>query len=225
MSVRPPTATTPAMPAGPLSSAGAKGKGPHRRVLAGLVALALLGAACADLEASAAPTDPADGAAIAETTAPADDSGPAGALLGDGPSGDLLVGPDGRSLYAFTNDTQAISTCYGTCAEDWPPVIVGPDWTVGPRLDSGIFATTVRDDGQLQLVAGKWPLYYYAGDGAPGDINGHGAGDVWFLVDPDGSLIDLTAEEPADPPAAPDSSEVTEPDATDETPEPVAEGY
>ena len=41
------------------------------------------------------------------------------------------------------------------------------DWDVAPGLDSGIFATTVRDDGQLQLVAGKWPLYYFAGDAVP----------------------------------------------------------
>jgi len=38
-------------------------------------------------------------------------------------------------------------------------------------------------------VAGKWPLYYYTGDAVPGDINGQGSGDVWFLVNPEGTLI------------------------------------
>ena len=114
-----------------------------------------------------------------------------GAFLGDSPLGEILVGADGRSLYAFTNDTQAASTCYGTCADDWPPVIVDPDWSVSPELDSGVFATTIRDDGRLQLVAGKWPLYYYANDDAAGDIAGHGLGDVWFVVDPSGmALVD-----------------------------------
>ena len=99
------------------------------------------------------------------------------------------MGPNGLTLYGFTNDVQAASTCYGTCADAWPPVIVSDDWTAGPGLDFGIFATTVRDDGQLQLVAGKWPLYYFAGDAVPGDIKGQGSGDVWFVVDTDGGLI------------------------------------
>ncbi|MDH3684065.1 MAG: hypothetical protein OEV40_29440 [Acidimicrobiia bacterium] len=57
-------------------------------------------------------------------------------------------------------------------------MIVDPDWTVAPDLDSGIFATTTRHDGQLQLVAGKWPLYRFTGDAAPGDSNGQGSGGV-----------------------------------------------
>ncbi|MGI9611717.1 MAG: COG4315 family predicted lipoprotein [Acidimicrobiales bacterium] len=194
------------------------------RILGSIVALALTCAACADLGTTAAEaTDPSGGAAIAETTAtttePTGDPG-AGALLGTTSIGDVLVGDDGRSLYGFANDTQAASTCYGTCAEDWPPVLVGPDWIVGPRLDSGIFATTVRDDGQLQLVAGKWPLYFYAGDGAPGDVNGHGAGDVWFLVDPAGSLLEPAGE------AEPTTEPAPEPEPNPETDRaPTAEGY
>ncbi|MEZ5226411.1 MAG: hypothetical protein R2710_06960 [Acidimicrobiales bacterium] len=93
------------------------------------------------------------------------------------------------TLHGFTNDTGRASVCTGTCAEAWPPVIVGADWTVAPGLDSGIFNTTTRDDGSLQLVAGKWPLYYYGGDVAPGDVNGQGSGDVWFVAGTDGGLI------------------------------------
>ncbi len=187
------------------------------RRLAGLLAVSLLGAACADLDGATTAVSPADGGAIAETTASSPTTAPAltdtipstGAGLGTTALGEVLVGPDGRSLYAFTNDTQASSTCYGTCAEDWPPVLVGEDWDVSPELDSGIFATTVRDDGQLQLVAGRWPLYHYAGDEVPGDIDGHGLGDVWFLVDPTGTLLEATPD-PADagePDPAPGTTE------------------
>ena len=49
---------------------------------------------------------------------------------------------DGLTLYGFVNDVDAISTCYSTCAEAWPPVIVDEEWTVGPGLDTGIFSTT-----------------------------------------------------------------------------------
>lgn len=103
--------------------------------------------------------------------------------------GDVLADPRGMTLYAFTNDTDATSTCYGTCAEAWPPVIVDPNFVVSPGLDSGIFATTEREDGAHQLVAGKWPLYLYAADAKPGDATGHGSGDVWFAVDTTGRTI------------------------------------
>ena len=89
--------------------------------------------------------------------------------------GPILVGVDGRTLYGFTNDTPIQSNCEGTCAEAWPPVVVPANWTVAPGVDSGIFNTITRPDGTLQLVAGKYPLYAYSGDTAPGDVNGQGS--------------------------------------------------
>ncbi len=123
--------------------------------------------------------------------------GPVEVLAGESPLGPILVGPNRMTLYGFTNDVDALSACYGTCADQWPPVIVSDDWIVDPALDAGIFATTVRDDGQLQLVAGRWPLYYYLGDEVPGDITGQGSGGVWFVAAADGSLI-LDGDEPSD---------------------------
>ncbi|MEM9714539.1 MAG: hypothetical protein AAGA17_20115, partial [Actinomycetota bacterium] len=90
--------------------------------------------------------------------------------------GDILVGENGLTVYGFTNDIDARPTCFDACADAWPPVLVGPDWNVGPDLDLGIFATIDRGDGTTQLVAGKWPLYYFAGDAAPGDVNGQNSG-------------------------------------------------
>ena len=103
--------------------------------------------------------------------------------------GKIMASADGLTLYGFINDVNAISTCYSTCAEAWPPVIVDDEWAVGPGLDTGIFSTTEREDGSLQLVAGKFPLYTYGGDAAPGDTTGQGSGDVWFAVNLDGTLI------------------------------------
>ena len=42
---------------------------------------------------------------------------------------------------------------------------------------------------RLQLVAGKFPLYDFGGDAAPGDLTGQGSGDVWFAVGLDGTLL------------------------------------
>ncbi len=172
-----------------------------RRLMAVAAALAIGLAACgSDDQESAAPTDAADVAVTQDDAAPSetptDVPTPVDVLAGDSALGPILVGPNGLSLYGFTNDVDAISACYGTCADAWPPVIVSDDWTAGPGLDFGIFATTVREDGQRQLVAGKWPLYYFAGDAAPGDIQGQGSGDVWFVVDLNGGLI--TDDAPAD---------------------------
>ncbi len=177
-----------------------------KRLIGGFAALALLTGACANNDgsetAAATPEDPAAAAAAvpaetAEATETPVAAGPA-VFLGSTELGNILIGSDGRSLYGFTNDIDAVSACYGGCEEAWPPVIVDESWTVGPGLDLGIFATTVRDDGQLQLVAGKWPLYYYIGDEAPGQVNGQGSGDVWFAANIDGSLLlDAPAADPA----------------------------
>ncbi len=164
-------------------------------------------------EPAAAPP-PAEAAPAAATPAP----GPAAVTTATTELGDILVGADGLTVYGFTNDTEAVSTCYGTCAEAWPPVIVDEDWSVAPGLDSGIFATTTRDDGSLQLVAGKWPLYYFAGDAAAGDTSGQNSGEVWFVVDTNGVLIQ--GEGAADGIADGDA-ETAEPDA-DEAPDALA---
>jgi len=162
-------------------------------VLATGLGLSLTLAACGgdDQTEVAAPPAVADGSATADDATPSTAPAPAtiDVLAGETDLGSVLVGPDGRTLYGFTNDVDALSTCYGTCADAWPPVIVSDDWTAGPGLDFGIFATTVREDGQSQLVAGRWPLYYFAGDAAPGDINGQNSGQVWFAVDLNGGLI------------------------------------
>jgi predicted lipoprotein with Yx(FWY)xxD motif len=128
--------------------------------------------------------------------------------------GTLLVGADGKTLYAFTNDTAATSTCFGTCATAWPPVIVPEDWQVGPGLDSAVFSSIIRTDGQRQLVAGKYPLYSFSGDTAPGETNGEGSGGVWFVIAPDASLI-KAAGQGSPSSGTPSSGTATKPPVTE----------
>jgi len=141
---------------------------------------------------SAAPADPSP-SAVVETVA---------VKAGQSELGEILVGADGLTLYGFTNDVNAIPTCYDACATAWPPVIVDAGWQTGPGLDSGVFSTIARTDGALQLVAGKFPLYFYAGDAAPGDTTGQGSGDVWFAVGLDAKLVQGLGAG-ASPPAKP----------------------
>jgi predicted lipoprotein with Yx(FWY)xxD motif len=109
--------------------------------------------------------------------------------VGETELGRVLVGPDGNTLYGFTLDSPARSNCDGSCAEAWPPLTVGPEWGVGPGVERSLLDTLPRSDGQVQLVAGDWPLYTFSGDFGPGDVNGQGSGEVWYAVGEDGELI------------------------------------
>lgn len=102
--------------------------------------------------------------------------------------GAVLVDAEGFTLYAFTPDAQGAPTCEGGCAGTWPPALV--DGTpAGSDAVLGAVATATHPDGGEQVTVNGWPLYRYAADAAPGDVNGQGVGDVWFAVSPDGSPL------------------------------------
>jgi len=108
---------------------------------------------------------------------------------GDTSLGKVLTSPSGLTLYALTTDTKDHSSCDGTCAQVWPPLLVGKGWTAAPGLDQSLFSTIVRSDGNRQLVAGQWPLYTFSGDTKAGDVNGEGSGGVWFAARVDGKVV------------------------------------
>ena len=39
-----------------------------------------------------------------------------------------------------------------------------------------------RDDGGRQVMYNVAPLYFFAGDSAPKQTNGHGVGGAWFVA-------------------------------------------
>jgi predicted lipoprotein with Yx(FWY)xxD motif len=108
---------------------------------------------------------------------------------GEGESlGPVLADSEGMTLYVFANDSENRSTCYDDCATNWP-AFTG-EATAGEGVDESLIGTTQRDDGETQVTYAGQPLYYYAGDGAPGDVSGHMVGEVWWVVSPDGEAID-----------------------------------
>ena len=85
--------------------------------------------------------------------------------------GTILVDGEGLTLYLFMPDAQGPSTCEGDCLAAWP-ALVGPA-TAGEGVDESLLATATRaDDGSEQVTYNGWPLYYFAQDSAPGDVNG-----------------------------------------------------
>jgi predicted lipoprotein with Yx(FWY)xxD motif len=104
--------------------------------------------------------------------------------------GDVLVGPEGMTLYMFEQDTRGAgeSTCTGGCADTWPPFTA----TGGVEAGDGVTAdvtTFERESGDRQVAADGWPLYYYAVDDEPGEASGQGVGGVWWVLAPDGAVI------------------------------------
>jgi predicted lipoprotein with Yx(FWY)xxD motif len=106
--------------------------------------------------------------------------------------GEIVVDGEGRTLYLFTRDTQGAgaSVCNGDCATAWPPLTVeDADAVVADDDVTAEVGTATRDDGSLQVTLNGWPLYYFQADAAPGDTNGQGVNDVWWVVDPAGEAI------------------------------------
>lgn len=98
--------------------------------------------------------------------------------------GDILVDGEGKTLYVFDNDTDENSTCYDDCQANWPPLT--EEVEAGEGVDASLLSTSEREDGSAQVTYAGRPLYYFAADQAPGDTNGQGIGDVWWVVGPDG---------------------------------------
>ena len=106
--------------------------------------------------------------------------------------GDFLIGPNGHTLYVFLKDTGPKSTCSGACASDWPPLTTTDKLTTAGGVSTSALKTERRGDGKMQVSFDGHPLYYYAGDLAPGDANGQGLdmfGAKWFALTPAGKPI------------------------------------
>ena len=101
--------------------------------------------------------------------------------------GDVVVDGDGRTLYMFVPDEGGEPTCTDDCAAVWP-VFEGPA-EAGDGADAALLSTATHPSGVTQVTYGGWPLYHFANDAAPGDVNGQGVNDVWFVVGPDGEPI------------------------------------
>jgi predicted lipoprotein with Yx(FWY)xxD motif len=91
--------------------------------------------------------------------------------------GTVLVGSDGLTLYFHAGDSSTHSTCTGSCATAWPPLLVKAGTIVsGGSGVHGTFATSKRSDGTTQVTYKGHPLYAWTGDYYPGDTTGQGIG-------------------------------------------------
>lgn len=176
-----------------------------RAALPLLAALILILAGCraAQTGASPSPTAPAETGSPTEapmatsTDEPTEEPmGDALVVVAESDLGPILTDADGHTLYLFTNDAANESSCTGDCAQSWPPLTVENEGELvaGDGVE-GELGTITRDDGSLQVTIDGVPLYHFAGDAAPGDLNGQEMGGVWFAVAPDGQQAGSSSDD------------------------------
>ncbi|HEY3341776.1 MAG TPA: hypothetical protein VGK81_07150 [Anaerolineae bacterium] len=105
------------------------------------------------------------------------------------PIGNVLVGPNRHTLYELDADKNGMSTCNGQCAVFWPPLLTDVQPQANTGLNASLFGTITRNDGKLQVTYNGMPLYYWHKDSAPGQWNGQGIGNVWWMVSPAGARL------------------------------------
>lgn len=103
--------------------------------------------------------------------------------------GNILTDAEGNTLYIFKMDEAGKSNCAGTCAETWPPLKAAKP-SAGEGVDESKIDTIEREDGTSQVTYDDQPLYTYSSDTKPGQTNGQGVGDNWYVIGPDGKAIE-----------------------------------
>ena len=113
--------------------------------------------------------------------------------VGSSKYGKVLFDGKGRSLYLFVKDKGGKSSCYGTCAKAWPPLLTSSKALhAGKGARMGLLGTTRRRDGRLQVTYAGHPLYGFASDTKRGQItcqNVSQFGGRWLVVSPAGKAV------------------------------------
>lgn len=99
--------------------------------------------------------------------------------------GMVLVDSSGMTLYDFHKDKGTTSSCYGPCAEGWPPMLTEGEPSAGNGASASKLGTTERKDGTTQVTYAGHPLYTFVEDKKPGEANGNDVsafGGQWYAL-------------------------------------------
>lgn len=106
-----------------------------------------------------------------------------------GSVGTVLVDSRGFTLYYLKSEPSGSITCTGSCATNWPPLVL-PSGTTTPTAGTGVKAgdlgTIMRPDGGTQVTYKGKALYLFVGDTSAGQANGQGTADFYAMT-PSGS--------------------------------------
>ena len=98
-------------------------------------------------------------------------------------AGTVLASSRGLTLYYYSADKphSGKSACTGVCATAWPPLAAPVKAPAGARLP-GRLGVITRPNGVKQVTLNGHPLYFYAGDKAPGQAKGNGIEGSWHVI-------------------------------------------
>jgi len=107
--------------------------------------------------------------------------------------GTILVAANGKTLYRYTIDAKGVNKCTSDakCNPYWPPLLVKPSvkLTVAGGASASLIGSIEAAHGMRQVTYAGWPLYYFAGDKAAGQVNGQGFEKAWYVVSTKGALV------------------------------------
>jgi predicted lipoprotein with Yx(FWY)xxD motif len=114
--------------------------------------------------------------------------------------GTILVAANGRTLYRFTVDRKGVNRCSSdaTCNKYWPPLLVKASVkpTAGPGAKAALLGTIQAARGMRQVTYAGYPLYFFAGDSAAGQVKGQGIQSKWYVVNASGGLVKKASTTP-----------------------------
>jgi predicted lipoprotein with Yx(FWY)xxD motif len=104
---------------------------------------------------------------------------------------DVVVDPDGRTLYSADVERGGRIRCTGECTSFWAPVTASAGEARAASADLDLdLATVERPGGRRQLTLDRLPLYTFTQEGA-GELEGDG-----FVDDFAGTRFEWTAARP-----------------------------
>lgn len=173
----------------------------HSRLVltGGLVAAALIAAACSTTGSATSPygapsAAPSAAPVVAPSPSPAAPAASGTAIdVGSTRLGQVLVDSNGQTVYLFLADKGTASSCNSaSCVQYWPPVLTTGTPQAGAGVSASLLGTTARADGTTQVTYAGHPLYRFISDKKAGDATGQGVnafGAPWYVVSPLGAQI------------------------------------
>lgn len=102
--------------------------------------------------------------------------------------GKILADSRGMTLYEYKGDSNNKSACYDQCSNDWPPLTLhSGEPHLSADLPGRLTVINRREENSRQVTYNGKPLYYFRGDKNPGDVNGQGQENKWFVIPVSGS--------------------------------------
>jgi predicted lipoprotein with Yx(FWY)xxD motif len=112
--------------------------------------------------------------------------------VGQSNLGRILVDAHGKTLYMWAHDKGQKSTCYGECAQYWPPLLTSGKPLAAAGARAALLGQTRRSNGKIQVTYKGHPLYRFVQDTRAGQTKGEGLtgfGGRWDPVSAAGNAV------------------------------------